>query len=65
MSATLRLLTQTQLKEVVPYSRSQIDRLEKNGLFPKRVRIGANRVGWLATEIEEWITDKAEARNHE
>jgi len=32
-------------------------RLEKRGLFPKRVRIGARKVAWRKTEIEEWARD--------
>ncbi|MBW5438344.1 AlpA family phage regulatory protein [Bradyrhizobium canariense] len=35
--------------------RRQIDRLEAEGKFPKRVPIGANRVGWVATEIDDWV----------
>ena len=43
----------------IPYSRRQIDRLEKDSSlippFPKRVRIGLNRIGWVAAEIEAYI----------
>lgn len=39
----------------VLYGRKQIDRLEADGRFPKRVTIGARRVGWVAAEIDEWI----------
>jgi prophage regulatory protein len=35
--------------------RRQIDRLEAKGSFPKRVAIGANRVGWVTDEIEDWV----------
>jgi prophage regulatory protein len=39
----------------VLFSRRQIDRLEADGKFPKRVPIGANRVGWVASEVEDWV----------
>lgn len=30
--------------------------------FPKPVPIGARAVGWVATEIDEWIQQRAETR---
>jgi prophage regulatory protein len=35
----------------VRYGRRQVDRLEAAGDFPKRVPIGASRVGWVESEI--------------
>jgi len=45
----------------VLFGRRQIDRLEADGKFPKRVPIGAKRVGWVASEIDNWV-DAAIAR---
>ena len=56
------LLVKDQLLQLVPYSISHIWRLEQDGSFPRRVKIGKSRVAWLASEIEEWITERAEAR---
>lgn len=50
-----RLLDRNALKQIVPYSHSQIDRLEKLGKFPSRQRLGARRVAWRECEITEWI----------
>jgi prophage regulatory protein len=36
-------------------SRSAIHELEGRGEFPRRRRISANKVGWLESEIAEWI----------
>ncbi|MCK1349402.1 AlpA family phage regulatory protein [Bradyrhizobium sp. 168] len=36
--------------------RRQIDRLEAQGKFPKRVPIGANRVGWVTDEVDDWVS---------
>jgi prophage regulatory protein len=33
----------------------QIWRLEKQGRFPKRIRIGANRIAWSYSEVMAWI----------
>lgn len=58
----MRLVTKKQLRNIVPYSSAHIDRLEKAGEFPPRVRLGANRVGWLEAEVQEWIAAKASER---
>ena len=39
MTTTLRLLSKKQVKALVLYSFAHIDRLEKAGQFPKRVRL--------------------------
>ena len=57
-----KLLVENQLSNIVPYSRSHIWRLEQEGSFPKRIKIGQNRVAWLASEIDEWIEAKILAR---
>ena len=40
----------------VPYSRAHLYRLEDQGAFPKRKRIGANRIAWKRAEVEEWLS---------
>lgn len=39
-------------------SRSTIYRLEAQGLFPPRVRLGENSTGWYEHEIDAWITNR-------
>ena len=51
-----------QVQEIVPYSASHIWRLEHSGKFPKRIRLGGNRVAWLQSEVENWVEDKIAAR---
>ena len=51
-----------QVQEIVPYSASYIWRLERSGEFPKRIRLGGNRVAWLQSEVESWIEGKIAAR---
>ncbi len=60
-----KLLTQKQVMAIVPYSHTHIWRLERAGKFPQRLKLGPNRVGWLAEEIEAWVQDKAQLRNGE
>lgn len=53
--SAMRLLSKRQVREKVLYSPQHIDRLEKEGKFPKRVRLGPSRVGWVESEVDEWL----------
>lgn len=59
---TPTLVRAGELAVIVPYSQNHIRRLENAGQFPKRVRIGANRVGWVRGEIEQWLNERMEER---
>ena len=66
MISSPRLLSKKQVKELVLYSYAQIDRLEKAGLFPKRVRLSSHRmgrVGYLESEIHAWIEARLAQRD--
>lgn len=54
----LRIITQKELRLLVPYTPQHILRLEKAGKFPRRIRLGQNRVGWLLIEIEAWVASR-------
>ena len=49
------LMLPPEVEARVPYSRAHLYRLEDLGEFPKRKRIGANRVAWLRDEVEQWL----------
>ena len=50
---------------MIPFTRQHVLRLEKAGKFPRRIQIGARRVGWLYTEIESWVAAKIDGRDLE
>lgn len=58
----MRILSKRQLKELVLYSPQHISRLEKAGKFPKRVQLGPNRVGWVESEVLDWLQLRLEVR---
>ena len=62
MTETPRLITRKQLRTIVPYTPQHILRLEKRGKFPRRIRVGENRVAWLLSEVERWIAVRVEQR---
>lgn len=51
----LRIITKEELRRLVPYCDQHLGRLERAGKFPKRLKLGENRVGWLLCEVETWI----------
>lgn len=58
----MRILSKRQLKELVLYSPQHIARLEKAGQFPKRVQLGPSRVGWVESEVLEWLSARLDRR---
>lgn len=59
-----RLVSKRELKSVlgIPYSPQHIARLEAAGQFPKRIRLGQNRVAWVQAEVEAWIDERLAER---
>jgi predicted DNA-binding transcriptional regulator AlpA len=58
------LVNRKQLRELgVCLSHTQIDRLEKSGRFPRRIKLGKHResrVVWRYCEVLAWIDERAE-----
>ena len=61
----MKLLSKRQLKELVLYSPQHIARLENAGEFPKRVKLGNNRVGWIEQEVLDWLQIRIDARDQQ
>ena len=58
----IRILSKRKLKELVLYSPQHVARLEKAGKFPKRVQLGPNRVGWVESEVMDWLQQRLDCR---
>jgi prophage regulatory protein len=56
------LIFAREISAKIPYSLNHLRRLEAQGDFPRRIRIGANRIAWLRDEVEQWLADRVEAR---
>jgi prophage regulatory protein len=39
-------------------SRTTLWRLERKGIFPSRIRLGLNSVGWREGEVRDWIDSR-------
>jgi predicted DNA-binding transcriptional regulator AlpA len=56
------LIFAPEISAKIPYSSNHLRRLESQGDFPRRIRIGANRIAWLRDEVEQWLADRVGAR---
>lgn len=63
MSARILSLPELKSLKGVRWSDSHLGRLEKDGLFPRRIQFGANTVGWLESEIDKYIESKVAKRD--
>lgn len=46
-------------------SKSEIDRKESAGNFPKRIRLGYRSIAWSESEINAWVQAIKTARGNE
>ena len=59
----MRFLSKRQVSEKIGLSRTEVDRKEAAGKFPKRVQVGF-RVFWVEEEVDRWMEALVEKRNH-
>ena len=52
------LMSFAQVRRETSLSKTTINRLEKIGRFPKRIKVGhGRRVAWLSADIREWVNN--------
>ncbi|HCP98046.1 helix-turn-helix transcriptional regulator [Pseudoalteromonas sp. TB51] len=59
-----KILRFQEVTELTGLSRSTIWRKERLGLFPKRKQLGLNSVGWLASDIQQWLENLPSSNTH-
>lgn len=52
------LMSAPEVCQAVGLSRTSIWRLEVRGDFPRRRQLSPQRVGWLRSEVEEWVNSR-------
>ncbi len=55
-----RVIREPECEKITGLSRTTRWRLERDGLFPKRRQISANTIGWLQSELAEWLKQRAQ-----
>jgi prophage regulatory protein len=63
MTEQLRILRLREVRERTGRSQSSIYADMTAGKFPRAVPIGGHAVGWLETEITEWIRERVAERD--
>jgi len=53
--ATGRYLRQREILQLVGVSRPTLWDWRRKGLFPQPRRLGPNTIGWLESEVQEWL----------
>jgi len=54
-----------QLREMVGLSPSSLWRLERDGKFPRRRKLSGRTVGWLLSEVQEWMQSRPQVERKE
>jgi prophage regulatory protein len=58
----VKILRWSAVTEKVGWRKQTIARRVRSGEFPQPIQLGANSVGFLESEVDEWIRQKARAR---
>lgn len=59
----IRLIRLTDVSQATGLRRSTIYKYIAESAFPKPVPLGGGRVAWIEQEIQDWITERIEARD--
>ncbi len=53
-----QVLSMAELEKRLDLNRTTILRMVRNGEFPKPFKLGARRIGWRDTAIDEWLRSR-------
>jgi len=58
--AVEQMVSMGELTERIGLSRSTIIVMVKEGDFPRPIKLGARRIGWRVSTVNEWIAEREE-----
>lgn len=58
----IRIIRLPEVISTVRLSRSEIYNQIADGRFPKQIQLGGRSVGWVQSEIQDWLRKKMAAR---
>ena len=53
-----RILRRSEIETVIGLSRSSIYNMMAEGTFPKPMRLGRRAVGWLESDVTDWLSNR-------
>ena len=56
-----RIISKPEIETITGVSAKTISRLEAEGDFPARRQISPGRVGWLLSEVTDWLRGREKA----
>jgi prophage regulatory protein len=59
----MKIIRLQQVMEMTGLGRSTVYKYVSGSLFPKPIPLGGRSVGWLESEVKEWILDRIEERD--
>ena len=54
-----KIITPKAVCAITSLSRTTIWRKEREGSFPRSIRLSENRIGWSLLAVEAWLADRA------
>jgi prophage regulatory protein len=60
-----RFMRLPEVLQTSGYSKSRLYVLIANGQFPSPVKLGDRAVGWISTEVEQWVASRISASRPE
>ena len=61
-SSLLRFVRLTEVMRMTGLRKTTIYQLQGDGEFPQRVQISAHCVGWIESEVQAWLSERAGSR---
>lgn len=58
MKPSIKIIRPKDLAELLSVSTVTVWRMEKRGELPKRKKISSRTVGWLESDIQEWLENR-------
>lgn len=58
-----RILRKRQVLSITGLANSTMYKYISEGKFPKSIHLGGRSVGWLESEVQEWILSKVRERS--
>ena len=54
----MKILRQREVVQLTGLSKVTLWRLEQKGEFPQKIALSPNRVGWLESEVLNWVNSR-------
>lgn len=58
-----RIVGEEERRLITSVSRQHWWRLEREGEVPRRIPLGPNKIGWLESELLDWVRSRAALRD--